>query len=306
MRVAIQGAGDRSTAFLRRSLRWAAVLAVFAGVIAGCSSVRFGYDNADTLLFYKLDGYVDLSNAQSRLVRDKVRGLFAWHRATQLPGYADFIDGASRQLDDRVTPAEIYALNVEINRRLLAIGEHAAPDLAALALTLEPRQIDRLAARMADDDAKVRQETPGPGRRGTEQRVKRAVGNVEDWFGSANPQQREFIRATLATRTDRDEAWMVERAQRRADLLNVVRRIHAERPAPELAAQWIRDYFASMIEPPDAERRMRMQGYRRDNADLIAGLVNAATPEQKAALRRKLHGYADDFMALAGVRASRS
>lgn len=282
----------------------AAVAAVFAGLFAGCSSVRLGYDNADTLLFYKLDGYVDLTSAQSHLVREKVRGLFAWHRATQLPGYADFVDAASRRLDGRVTPAEIYALNQEINRRLLAIGEHAATDLAALALTLEPRQLDRLAQKLAEDDAKVRQETAGASRRGMEQRVKRAAGHVEDWFGSVNPQQREFIRETLATRADRDEAWMVERAQRRADLLQVARRIQAEHPAPDIAAQWIREYFASIAEPPDGERRMRMQGYRRDSADLIAGLVNAATPEQKAVLRRKLHGYADDFMTLAGARAA--
>lgn len=300
----MQRAGDPSTAFLRRCLRMAAVLALFASFIGGCSSVRFGYDNADTLLVYRLDSYVDLTSAQSRLVRDKVHGLFAWHRATQLPAYADFIDAAGRRLDDRVTPAEIYALNLEINRRLLAIGEHAAPDLAALALTLEPRQIDRLERKLAEDDAKSRQEAAGAGRRGMDQRVKRAVGHAEDWFGSVNAQQREFIRETLATRADRDEAWVAERAQRRNDLLRVARRIQAERPAPDVAAQWIRDYFASIAEPPEGERRMRMQGYRRESADLIAGLVNAATPDQKAALRRKLHGYADDFVALAGTRGA--
>jgi hypothetical protein len=295
-------AGDRSTAVLVRRF----VALVVAALVAGCSSVRFGYDNADTLLFYKLDSYVDLTSAQAQLVRERVHALFAWHRSTQLPGYADFLQAAGHRIDGRITGADVYALNLEINRRLMATGERAAPDLAALALTLEPRQIDRLAHKLAEDDAKARHEASASGRRGTEQRVKHSVAHAEEWFGSVSPRQREFIRETLAERPDREETWIVEREQRRSDLLKVVRRIQAEHPPVETATAWVREYFGSLAEPPQPERRARMTEYRHENAEMIAGLVNAATPEQKIVLLRKLHGYADDFAALSSVRPARS
>jgi len=295
-------AGDRNTAVSIRRVLAVAMVAV----VAGCSSVRFGYDNADTLLFYKLDNYVDLNSAQAQLVRDRVRVLLAWHRSTQLPGYAEFLEAAGRRVDGRVAAADVLALNLEINRRLLAIGDRAASDLAALALMLEPWQVDQLARKLAEDDARARHEASASGRRGMEQRVKRSVARAEEWFGSVTPKQRDFIREALAERPDREDMWLHEREQRRSDLLRVVQRIQAERPSVDAAAQWIRDYFATLAEPLDAERRARMNEYRRDNAEMIAGLVNAASNEQKSALLRKLQGYADDFAALSSARPARS
>jgi len=297
-----EAAGDRSTAF---SLHRLVVVAAVA-LLAGCSSVRFGYDNADTLLFFKLDGYLDLTGAQAQLVRERLHALFAWHRATQLPGYAEFLESAGRRVDGRVTASDVYTLTLEINRRLLLVGDHAAADLAVLALTLEPRQVDRLARKLADEDAEGREKASGTSRRGLEQRVKRSVARTEEWFGSVSPRQLDFIRATLAERPDREDTWLREREQRRYDLLEVVWRIQAEHPDAETAAMWIRAYFASIAEPPDDERRARMHEYRRDNAEMIAGLVNGATAEQKAILLGKLRSYAADFNALAAARPAGS
>ena len=43
--------------------------------------------------------------------------------------------------------------------------------------------------------------------------------------------------------------------------------------------------------------------FARDNAALIAQLINSASPKQTAALLRHLAKYADDFSALAAERA---
>jgi hypothetical protein len=43
---------------------------------------------------------------------------------------------------------------------------------------------------------------------------------------------------------------------------------------------------------------------REDNAELVAQLINSATAAQRAALAKKLRGYADDFVALAAQAAA--
>jgi hypothetical protein len=50
---------------------------------------------------------------------------------------------------------------------------------------------------------------------------------------------------------------------------------------------------------PAFEQRAAVQAARAANARLIAQLLNSATAEQKAALAKRLRGYADDFTTLA-------
>jgi hypothetical protein len=264
--------------------------------------VRIGYNNADTLLLYTLDNYLDLTGAQQQLVRDRLRVLLAWHRETQLRGYAELIEAARERVEERVGADEVFAFNLEMNRRLVRVGEQAAPDLAALALTLQPAQLDRFAKKLAEDNAKSRRESAiAGGKRSFEQREQKSLERAREWFGSVSPEQHELIHRTLVARPEGEDWWVHESEQRRNDLLVVLQRIQAQRPPAGEAAEWLREYFARLAEPQDPDRRTHMTEYRRGNAELIAGLINAATPEQKSVLLKKLNGYADDFAALAAA-----
>ena len=266
--------------------------------------MRVGYNTADTLLLYTFDKYFDLNGSQQTQLREKIRALLAWHRATQLRGYADLLEAASKQVEGHVAADDVLAFNLEMNRRLVLIGDRAAPDLATLALSLETPQVERFATKLADDNAKTRREAmASDGRHSLEQREKRGVERAEEWFGYVSPQQLALIREALATRPDSDAWWQYEREQRRSDLLHLVRQIQSERPSNEEGARRLRDYFAHLAEPADAERRARMAEYRRGNAELIAALIDAASAEQKATLLKKLRGYADDCLNLAASAA---
>ena len=132
-----------------------------------------------------------------------------------------------------------------------------------------------------------------------EQRVERYSDRAEEWFDSITPAQREMIRASLARRPDEQEAWMQERERRQRKLVAVMARIRAEQPAVDTTAAWNRDYFAQLAEPRDPERRARLAQIRQENAELVAQLINSATPAQRATLAKKLRGYAIDLGTLA-------
>ena len=108
-------------ASLRRWLLLALLL------LAGCSAgVRLGYNNADTLLVYTIDGYIGLSPEQEQLVKERAGTLIAWHRATQLRDYAQLVETTRRRLDGPVTAADVLAFSDAINARLAAVGARAA------------------------------------------------------------------------------------------------------------------------------------------------------------------------------------
>jgi hypothetical protein len=273
-------------------------------LLVACSSIKLGYNNADTLLVYSLDSYFDLDEAQEKLARERVRELMGWHRQTQLAQYARFVDEAQRKLDGPVSAADVLAVQEAINLKLARLGEQAAPELARLALTLRPEQLTHFADKLARDTAKARRElVRSAGRQTLDERVKTYAERAEGWLGPLNREQMELVRTALAARPSGQPWWLDERERRQRDMVAVLRRIQAEQPAAEVATGWLREYFAQLALPADAERRARILQFRQDNAVLNAALLNAAGPQQKATLVKKLRGYADDLTQLAGSGA---
>jgi hypothetical protein len=294
---------DSSSLLLR--LRCSLLLGV-ALLLAACSAgVKLGYNYADTFLLYTIDGYVGLTPEQDALVRERSATLISWHRSTQLRDYAQLLDSTRRKLATPVTPTDVLQFNAAVNARLAALGDKAAPDLAQLALTLTPEQIARVERKLAGENSKARRElVQFAGKETLEDRVKKYAERAEFWFGSLSKEQLEIVRATLAKRPSNAAWWQDERERRQRDMVALLQKIRSERPPEATATAWLRAYFAQLQLPPEAERRRSVEEFRAANAELVAQLVNAATPEQKATLERKLAAFAEDLVALAAVRAA--
>lgn len=276
------------------------VITSAALLLTACSSVKLGYNNAETLLLYGLDSYLDLDDAQEQLARDRLRPLLAWHRSQELPTYAQLLEDAQRRLNRTVTTDDVLELQAQLNTKMARLGEQAAPELARLALTLRPEQIDHFARKLSDDSSKARRELVRfAGKESLDERVKLSVERAESWFGSVSREQQEKIRTHLAGRPTGQAWWMDERERRQRELTQVLQRIRVEQPAAETATRWLREHFAQLALPADSERRLRTLEFRRGNAELMAQLVNSASPAQKATLMKKLRGYAEDFTTLA-------
>jgi hypothetical protein len=290
-----------------RGLRgWRALaLAVAALALAACSAVRLGYNHADTYVLYSLNDYLDLSDEQEALARQRASALLAWHRETQLRDYAAFIEASRARLEGPITANDVIEFNQALNARLIAIGDRVAPDLAQLALSLKPEQIDRLEKRFVESTVKARRElVRATARESLDERVQKTADRAEYWFGALSRLQLDAVRTSLASRPSADDWWIGERERRQRGLIVLLRRIQSERPEVDVAARWIRAYFAQIALPAEPEGRAQLDAFRRGNADLIAQLVNRATPEQRAMLSRKLSGFAQDFVALAAQGGS--
>lgn len=281
------------------------LLAAALALVACSTGVRLGYNYADTLVTYSIDGYVGLTPEQELLVKERAAALMAWHRSTQLRDYVQLIEATRSKLADPVTATDVLVFNQAVNARLAALGDRAAPDLAQLALTLTPDQITKMERKLASDNAKARRElVQFAGKETLDDRVKKYAERAEFWFGSLSREQLEIVRSTLAGRPDSAAWWIDERERRQNELIAVVQRIRAERPSESIATGWVRGYFSQLQSPADPERRRAIERFRAGNAELIAQLINAASPEQKVALSRKLGSFVDDLTSLASEPAA--
>lgn len=275
-------------------------------LLVACSTgLRLGYGYADTLLAYSIDGYVGLTPEQDQFVKERAAALMAWHRATQLRDYAQLVESTRNKLDGPVSADDVLTFNREINSRLVALGERAAPDLAQLAMMLSPEQVARLQRKLTNDNSKARRELVQlAGRESVDDRVKKYAERANYWLGDLSREQLDLLRASVLQNPNGSAWWIEERERRQRELLIVLQRIQSERPGEATATAWLRSYFARLQHPAEPDRRERIAEFRLANAELIAQLINVSTPEQKANLSRRLAGFAQDFAALAAERAA--
>ena len=276
-----------------------AAIAAIAVSVASCAAIRIGYNNADTLALLQLDSYLDLTDEQEQTCKERLNALLAWHRTTQLRDYVALIDRTRAKLGGRITAADVLDFNQQLNTRMMTAADKAAPDIAHVALTLSPEQIDRAAKKVASDATKARREFVRLENESGAERAKKYGERAESWFGKLTDEQIEIIRKSLASRPTDATWWIDERERRQREFLSLLRKIQADRPTEEVAARWLRTYFTHLTVAAEADRRARAESYRRGSAELIAQLINHATPEQRAAIDKKLNDYAQDFRSLA-------
>ncbi len=283
---------------LERNARRVVITSV-ALLLTACSSLRLGYNNADTLLVYGLDSYLELNDKQIRLAQERVMALLAWHRQTQLPQYSQVLQRAQGTFSGEVRAGDLLALRTEIDQHLLVLAERAAPDLAALALTLTPEQIDHCERHLTEQAAKAQREVAQlNAAQWQEKHEERQIQRAQWWLGALTKPQLATVRAAVADGTLAHDRWREEHEQRQQEFVVLLRQIQREQPPPEAATSQLRDYLARLIAPVDDARAHRARAYRAGETSLQTSLIAGASIKQRAMLLRRLRDYAEDIAAL--------
>jgi hypothetical protein len=283
--------------FLRHLL-----LALVAGlVLQGCSAVRLGYGNADSLARWWLDQYLDLAPEQDALSRERLARLMAWHRKTQLPDYVTLLQQGKTFAAGQPTPADALALGDQVIHRVRVLAEHATPDVADLVATLTPAQIDRLASRFAEKNAELAKEMRlGEGDAAQNKaRYKRLLERAEYWLGDFADDQENALRRMVEAQDPGGRFWLDERLRRQRELLDLMRQVQKERPPRERIIALLRDYAARFDQPADPARQARGRALRRASAELTVAILAMATPAQREHVRQKFDDLIHDFSELA-------
>jgi len=90
---------------------------------AGCSSLRFGYQQGPDLAYWWLDRYVDFDDTQEPRAREAIAAWFRWHRSSQLPDYAALLARAQAEIAEPMSAARMCRWIDEVNARLDAAFE---------------------------------------------------------------------------------------------------------------------------------------------------------------------------------------
>ncbi|HEX9173953.1 MAG TPA: DUF6279 family lipoprotein [Telluria sp.] len=277
------------------------LIALFA-LAAGCSSVRFTYNQGDTLLYWWLNAYVDLEGDQSTKARQNIEDFFQWHRKTQLRDYAGMLSKIQRQLAGTPTQADLMADYREIRVRTETMASHAAPQIAELALSLAPDQIAQMEKRFkSKNDDYRRKVLPSDPEKRQKARYKKSMEQFELWFGSFSREQEAVLRkASDARPTSDGEIMLEERIWRQRKISGLLRKIQQEKPGKEGATALVSSTLREMLNRTESpERKVFYDAYADSTVKYLLTAIRIATPAQKAHAQKRMQGWIEDFNVLA-------
>jgi hypothetical protein len=274
-------------------------------LLGGCSAVRIGYNQAPTLAWWWIDGYLDFDAEQAPQVKDALNRWFAWHRSTQLPDYAQLLAAAQQQVMQPATPQQVCRWGDELRARLATAFAHGVPMAAELLPLLQPVQLAHLEQRYRKSNRNFEEDFLQQPDERLKASVKRTVDRAEMLYGRLDERQKKLIAAGVAASPFDPEAWFAERQAVQGETLQTLARLTAGGPAradrdSNLAG--LQALAARVQRAPPGPYRSYQQRLNDYNCAFIAQLHNSTTPAQRQAARERLRGWEEDLRALAAQK----
>ena len=292
-----------SMSMQRVILTFLKIAAVFGVVMMlnSCGAARLAYSNGETLSYWWLDSYIDISPDQSPLVKEELAALFAWHRKTQLPDYVQWLRVAQTRMQRNVSMADLERDSTDITQRLHRMTDHAAPALADLARSLQPAQLARLQKKFTSNNDKYRKEfMRGDTDERQQLRFKKVLEQAQYWFGDFSEEQQALIRAASNRRLLNPEWVLADRIRRQTGLMTLLQRIRTDKTSHEQATRLIAEQLKQAPETGAAPERQEFFALLHEaNLQTTMVVINCTTSAQRSTAIARAQQWIDDFSAMA-------
>jgi|GEM_PF-5595766 len=281
--------------------------AAFAVSLSACSVLKVGYSLAPTLINWQLSGYVTLDEQQHAILDQHVNRLHEWHRNSQLPLYADFLDRLNNRLHagGPFTTDELMRFRRELSPAWRALVDQTALVLADVTLTLSDAQFTQIEDRIASDHRALRKRhahLSAPER--LENRTDVWQECMKYFFGELSELQQARISHGVAAMID-PGPWWEHRETRLHKTLAMMRESAAKRPPRDQVIQTVRRRMLSYGTSRDQAVQRRIDQALSESLELISQFLNTATPTQLTHARKLFARHAQDLRELARISTTK-
>ena len=260
--------------------------------ISGCSS-KFAYNNLDWLVYWYLDDYIELTDAQEARFDNKLATWLAWHKQQELGQYVDHLSAVKQQaLTEAMSPQEIASQFESARSHWDRLRQKLSPELANMATELSDEQIVYLFAALEKDNQKEEEEREDldPEER-IDDRTERIIDQIEEMIGKTTSDQRQIIATYSPQYQSTFDHWL---SYRRA-IQSEARTLFATRDSnPNFVAD-----LTDLMLNPDAYRSEEYQAITAQNRLLMATMLSeihtTLTDKQKRKLSKEISAIIDDL-----------
>ncbi|RDV26017.1 hypothetical protein DXV75_07990 [Alteromonas aestuariivivens] len=268
-------------------------------LVTGCSS-KLAYNNLDWLVYWYLDDYVELNDAQESLFDTHLQNWISWHRTEELSRYITHLKSLRNDIESGSLNEERLQWHMnEATQHWARIREELSPELAKFALTLSDDQIVRMFAALENDNREEEEKWQDKQDDSAEKRLAKRKEEFYDSFkqriGRLTDEQKAIIDKYVTQFVSTHLHWI----EYRRAVQSEARRIFATRNYSEDA--FIASLQALMTDP-DAYRSEEYTRVRQQNnqwyTQMAAELASSLTAKQKRKLIDEISDIISDLSEL--------
>ena len=279
---------------MRALARFALLLAL--ALLAGCSGARLAYNNADSVVRWMAGDYFALEGAQEEDFKERLARFHAWHRSEELPRYAALMASAGDKLADGLSAAELEWAWENVNERYRRMAAYAAPELAAVLVTLTPAQFERLEQKFVESNAAyAKKHLKGAEIEQRERRDQRNLELMHDWFGDLSDAQEAQLKAASARLPLLYDLRLQNRQRRQGEFVALLKTYRSPAQLEPKLRPWLSDWEQGV----SPEYRRLSDLHRAQYIQMLLQLDRGLAPAQRAHAVTRLNEYGEIFAALA-------
>jgi hypothetical protein len=273
----------------------ALVMVVSLGLALGGCTVRIAYNQLDWLIPWYLEDYFEPQGEQKALFAEQLHVFLNWHRAQQLPQYADFLEQVASWAEVGLQPENIdfvQARSAEFAETLL---QRLAPEFMRLLVSSTEKQVNLLFEQLDLDNQDFREDyIEDPPQAQRKARSKEVTRYVQRWTGKLNREQRQLIENWSQQYLLMGEELLQSRLAWQQQFARVLQMRHD----PEAYQQ----AFMALSGDSDYGQSDLLKSKLEQNGALLLALYyqldHSLTPKQRKRMVSKLRRYAKDFRVL--------
>ncbi|WNO09542.1 DUF6279 family lipoprotein [Teredinibacter sp. KSP-S5-2] len=294
-----------SSSILKRTF-----LACFCLLLLTSCKTKIAYSFLDFIIHWQIDNYVTLDAKQKEKAKGIVDDFHQWHRATQLPRYANYVEGLKVRLTkEAVTGQSIHWETDQIQDLLDTSAHRLIPEAAAIMTTFSDQQVAEVIAEMAKEREKYAKKHVNVSLdKVYKERIKELEKNTQRLFGSFTKEQKQWVNEWVTQLKPYEELTLKQQETWAQNL----KAAFDDRANQEKMENTLLELLFYRTDYWDQELQDRLDYNQVLTYDLMAKILNNLTPKQKHKMDKELDQYVSDFNELARaaktekVRLSRS
>lgn len=269
-------------------------------LLTSCAAVKLAYNNADTLVYFWLDDYVDFTVDQKVGAKNDIEAFHKWHRQTQLPTFMAIAKTMQTQAVGTVTAAQLCTNWEQMQPTLLQpMAAYLEPVVLRLVTQLSPAQITSIEEKYAKTNKKWLEEWQPKTTRELHKYSKKMIRErLENLYKRLNDEQLKMLRDHIATAPFDSKIAYAERLKRQQDMVSTLKNIQTKKLTIEAAKEPLRAVLERSLTSPDPTYRAYAERVKKSNCELYAKVHNSITPEQRTRAIKTLQEYERDFKFL--------
>jgi Family of unknown function (DUF6279) len=265
-------------------------------LLGGCTT-KVAYNFLDWAVAWKVQRLVPLDGELRQQAKTAIGEFHLWHRQTQLPQYATYLDELKIRLnaDSPLTAEDIHAETDKVQLLLDQSLTFSLPYAVKLLGKLDQADTNELLKNIAEErDEYIDEYVDITLKKQIKKRNQEFIVYFKQWLSAPEPSQKAKIEAWAKTMEPYEQATAKQQLLWETRLAEVLK----HRQNPEALEQGLNELMFYRTDNWDTQLQGIMDRNQQKTYSLIADLLNHLTTKQRRHLNKKLTDLAQTFREL--------